>query len=512
MDQQQNQEQSSSSSSYQQLLKSEVSKGCAQVRQFEQKLHSLIQSPAFYPTLIFDATAIISTFANVIAQLNRGDPTQAITAAAAAAAITIPTTAPSLLIRPSLELPTVPSSSTASSSPMTCSPIRASTPPHSPPNLALSSPHTTSSSSPALTPSTTPEGSPNNPPCTAALDGAAEGGGAMDEFPASGIGRKRKCLPKRVVKQRANSNEHGSEAPADDGFTWRKYGQKDILNSKFPRSYYRCTHQKELGCQATKYVQKCEDEPSMYQVTYIGEHSCQNAQNNSFWMRSGLSARPLLFSMNPGQSAAAVAASLTLPSSGIHSTPPSLASRLEEMSASRLTLSPSRPSTTGFNLLRPAASLTSPSQWTTPRFGVACPVKSEPLAAPPLQLATTASQQEPSPSSLDTDRRLLRMSLGSSMAVTAAESSSLHSSSSSTPPPPPPPPSSSSPVAATTTVAVTAGEHENIQELWNLGELPEVGMDTASLEDIPKRSSSLTDIAYLQEIMGYDPMLFESDN
>lgn len=26
-----------------------------------------------------------------------------------------------------------------------------------------------------------------------------------------------------------------TDVPADDGYTWRKYGQKEILGSKFPR-------------------------------------------------------------------------------------------------------------------------------------------------------------------------------------------------------------------------------------------------------------------------------------
>ena len=29
----------------------------------------------------------------------------------------------------------------------------------------------------------------------------------------------------------------------DDGYRWRKYGQKQVRNHVFPRSYYRCTHQ-----------------------------------------------------------------------------------------------------------------------------------------------------------------------------------------------------------------------------------------------------------------------------
>ncbi|EFJ21694.1 hypothetical protein SELMODRAFT_29702, partial [Selaginella moellendorffii] len=60
----------------------------------------------------------------------------------------------------------------------------------------------------------------------------------------------------------------------DDGYTWRKYGQKDILGSRHPKSYYRCTHKRESGCQAIKYVQRSDSNPSSFQITYRGEHTC----------------------------------------------------------------------------------------------------------------------------------------------------------------------------------------------------------------------------------------------
>ncbi|KAF4359772.1 hypothetical protein F8388_008334 [Cannabis sativa] len=64
----------------------------------------------------------------------------------------------------------------------------------------------------------------------------------------------------------------------DDGHAWRKYGQKIILNAKYPRNYFRCTHKYDQGCQATKQVQKIEDE--MYRTTYYGEHTCSSLNNN----------------------------------------------------------------------------------------------------------------------------------------------------------------------------------------------------------------------------------------
>ncbi|XP_058073318.1 WRKY transcription factor 55-like [Magnolia sinica] len=71
--------------------------------------------------------------------------------------------------------------------------------------------------------------------------------------------------------------EGNTETPPDDGFTWRKYGQKEILNSKFPRGYYRCTHKNYYGCEAKKQVQRLDDDPLMVQVTYCGHHTCQTS-------------------------------------------------------------------------------------------------------------------------------------------------------------------------------------------------------------------------------------------
>ncbi|XP_074569394.1 uncharacterized protein LOC141826039 [Curcuma longa] len=65
--------------------------------------------------------------------------------------------------------------------------------------------------------------------------------------------------------------------PPDDGYTWRKYGQKDILNSRFPRSYYRCTHKSFYGCEAKKQVQRLNDDASVFKITYRGTHTCHTS-------------------------------------------------------------------------------------------------------------------------------------------------------------------------------------------------------------------------------------------
>ncbi|KAG8365860.1 hypothetical protein BUALT_Bualt17G0015800 [Buddleja alternifolia] len=56
----------------------------------------------------------------------------------------------------------------------------------------------------------------------------------------------------------------------DDGYRWRKYGQKAVKNNKFPRSYYRCTYQ---GCNVKKQVQRLSKDEGVVVTTYEGMHS-----------------------------------------------------------------------------------------------------------------------------------------------------------------------------------------------------------------------------------------------
>ncbi|KAK4273784.1 hypothetical protein QN277_017115 [Acacia crassicarpa] len=65
-----------------------------------------------------------------------------------------------------------------------------------------------------------------------------------------------------------------TEIPPEDGFTWRKYGQKEIFGCVYPRSYYRCTHQKLYKCPAKKQVQRVDNSPHTFAVTYRGSHTC----------------------------------------------------------------------------------------------------------------------------------------------------------------------------------------------------------------------------------------------
>ncbi|KAI3474479.1 hypothetical protein Pfo_029340 [Paulownia fortunei] len=56
---------------------------------------------------------------------------------------------------------------------------------------------------------------------------------------------------------------------ADDGYKWRKYGQKSIKNSPNPRSYYRCTNPR---CSAKKQVERSIEDPDTLIITYEGLH------------------------------------------------------------------------------------------------------------------------------------------------------------------------------------------------------------------------------------------------
>ncbi|KAI3974321.1 hypothetical protein MKX01_030990 [Papaver californicum] len=48
----------------------------------------------------------------------------------------------------------------------------------------------------------------------------------------------------------------GSGASSDDGYNWRKYGQKQVKGSEFPRSYFKCTHP---NCQVKKKVERSQE-------------------------------------------------------------------------------------------------------------------------------------------------------------------------------------------------------------------------------------------------------------
>lgn len=56
---------------------------------------------------------------------------------------------------------------------------------------------------------------------------------------------------------------------ADDGYNWRKYGQKQVKRSENPRSYYKCTHP---NCPTKKKVETSL-EGEITEIVYKGTHN-----------------------------------------------------------------------------------------------------------------------------------------------------------------------------------------------------------------------------------------------
>ncbi|XP_062074068.1 probable WRKY transcription factor 15 [Humulus lupulus] len=81
--------------------------------------------------------------------------------------------------------------------------------------------------------------------------------------------KRRKLKKRRRIRVPSVSNKL-ADIPPDD-YSWRKYGQKPIKGSPYPRSYYKCSSLK--GCPARKHVERCLEDPAMLVVTYEGDHN-----------------------------------------------------------------------------------------------------------------------------------------------------------------------------------------------------------------------------------------------
>nr|CAD1818581.1 unnamed protein product [Ananas comosus var. bracteatus] len=107
------------------------------------------------------------------------------------------------------------------------------------------------------------------------VGGAADSMAGMQISPphSSGI-KRRKNQAKKVVcipaPAAANGRPSGEVVPSDL-WAWRKYGQKPIKGSPYPRGYYRCSSSK--GCSARKQVERSRTDPNMLVITYTSEHN-----------------------------------------------------------------------------------------------------------------------------------------------------------------------------------------------------------------------------------------------
>ncbi|CAK9148094.1 unnamed protein product [Ilex paraguariensis] len=84
-----------------------------------------------------------------------------------------------------------------------------------------------------------------------------------------GVQKRVVSVPIRDVEGSRYKGE--TSAPPSDSWAWRKYGQKPIKGSPYPRGYYRCSSSK--GCPARKQVERSRLDPTMFVVTYSCEHN-----------------------------------------------------------------------------------------------------------------------------------------------------------------------------------------------------------------------------------------------
>lgn len=89
-------------------------------------------------------------------------------------------------------------------------------------------------------------------------------------------------LTPESVKLGSQSGQEGStpsinyEKSSEDGYNWRKYGQKNVKGNEFVRSYYRCTHP---YCPVKKQVERSRSGRITDNI-YLGEHSHPSPQKH----------------------------------------------------------------------------------------------------------------------------------------------------------------------------------------------------------------------------------------
>ncbi|KAM0882968.1 hypothetical protein ACQ4PT_031952 [Festuca glaucescens] len=71
------------------------------------------------------------------------------------------------------------------------------------------------------------------------------------------------------VSQGFQTSALAVDKPADDGYNWRKYGQKAVKGGEYPRSYYKCT---QASCPVKKKVERSSC-GQITQIIYRGQHN-----------------------------------------------------------------------------------------------------------------------------------------------------------------------------------------------------------------------------------------------
>nr|WFL37671.1 WRKY transcription factor 19 [Crocus sativus] len=103
-----------------------------------------------------------------------------------------------------------------------------------------------------------------------------------------------------IVHQKSSENEPLSTVPVNleqdmsvggrpscDGYNWRKYGQKKVKGSEFPRSYYKCSHP---NCPVKKKVERSVD-GKIAEIIYEGDHNHPKLSQGQGFVSGGRSGR-----------------------------------------------------------------------------------------------------------------------------------------------------------------------------------------------------------------------------
>ncbi|KAK8718165.1 hypothetical protein V6N13_045408 [Hibiscus sabdariffa] len=97
----------------------------------------------------------------------------------------------------------------------------------------------------------------------------------LDSNEESKLKRRKAAVERNAVTVKIGENggigKLKKEGPPSDSWSWRKYGQKPIKGSPYPRGYYKCSTSK--GCSAKKQVERCKTDASMLIITYTSSHN-----------------------------------------------------------------------------------------------------------------------------------------------------------------------------------------------------------------------------------------------
>ncbi|KAF8380164.1 hypothetical protein HHK36_027647 [Tetracentron sinense] len=109
-------------------------------------------------------------------------------------------------------------------------------------------------------------GDPNSVPASASVITSENRG----EEEKGGKEKRKASRTKKAIRPKFAFQTRTTNDILDDGYRWRKYGQKAVKNSTYPRSYYRCT---QHMCNVKKQVQRLSKDTSIVTTTYEGIHN-----------------------------------------------------------------------------------------------------------------------------------------------------------------------------------------------------------------------------------------------